>query len=100
MQMLLKIEANEIDFVPELTYYNNVHWKLKKPFMGFTHFVEKYDDVYDTPDYLFGNIKDGEFVELLRGEGARGIDDIYVGFGGVWFDVYINVPEQYFVGVA
>jgi len=96
MQMLLKIEANEITYLEHLSYYNNICYELKKPFMGLTHFIEKYDDVNMCPDCIFGVVVNGKFKEMLHGEMDRGIDEVYKGFGGVWYNVYVNYPQQYF----
>lgn len=54
MEMHIRIEANEIELDSEHTYYNNICWRLKKPLMGVSHFVEHYDDVNDVPDCYFG----------------------------------------------
>ncbi len=96
MLFFFKIEANEISKVDEHTYYNNICWKLKKPCLGITHFIEHYDDVSDCPDCFLGVIEDDNFKCKMIGEMSRGIDETYVGFGGVYFDVYVHSPEVYF----
>ena len=94
MQMLFKIEVNEITYLEHFSYYNNICYELKKPFMGLTHFVEKYDDVSICPDCIFGVIVNGEFKEMLHGEMDAPIENTTT--GGIWYNVYVNYPQQYF----
>lgn len=85
MEILLRIQANEIEAVPELTVYNSIMWKFVTPQLGLTHFKELYDDVNDYPIYHFGTLNDfGQFVYR-------------VGFGGVWLEVTVQRPDLSFV---
>lgn len=92
MQVQFKIAMNEIEYCPELSYYNNIVWKFKyQQKTGLTHFIEKYDDVSVNPDYKFGYYKKDEFIVCESGEGNP-IDKDDVGFGGryVVVDIFFH----------
>jgi hypothetical protein len=87
MELHFKIEANEILYDYKNSHYNNVCWELKKPIGNITHFIEHYDDVYQTPECIFGNIMDADFLPLIYGDFDRAIEEETLGFGGIWYDV-------------
>ena len=94
MRVYFEVEANEIEKVPELTYYNNIMWKFTKHNkLGITHFVEKYDDVNDYPFYELGTLVDGTFECLATGEGDP-IPKDKIGFGGVFTQILMYYPEH------
>ena len=91
MKTILRIEANEIEKVESMTFYNHIMWKIKsRNGYGFTHMREVYDDVSDYPDYTFGAItnngKEDIFMPFASGEGDPVPVD-KIGYGGVWIDV-------------
>jgi len=95
MRVYFEVEANEIEKVPELTYYNNIMWKFTKPNkLGITHFVEHYDDVNDWPSYNLGVLVAGEFKCLGTGEG-KPIPEDKIGFGGVFTQIMVYYPENF-----
>lgn len=94
MQLIIKVEANEIRKVDEMTYYNHIVWELTRhDKMGITHIKEIYDDVSDYPRYELGIVLDGKFKTLLAGEGdPMPVKDL--GFGGVWTEIGIyTLPD-------
>lgn len=90
MQVVLKIEANEIVAVNELSYYNHAVYRLKKtnPY-GVTHLVEIYDDVCDYPDYELGTLEDGKLKITMGGEGDP-VPTEDLGCGGVWISITLH----------
>jgi len=96
MKIKLEFEANEIEKVSRLTYYNNVMWKfIRHNELGLTHFKEIYDDVSDYPRYEFYIMNDGKFKYIAGGDGDP-IPVESLGFGGVWISVDIHYPESLF----
>jgi hypothetical protein len=90
MRIHLKIEMTEISHCEALTHYNYIVWKLHtRNALGITHFIEKYDDVSDSPDYALGTYVNDEFVTKAQGYG----DSIYnnnLGIGGIVLDICIE----------
>jgi hypothetical protein len=90
MEIYVKIEMNEIIFCKGLSHYNYLVWKLhSKNALGITHFIEKYDDVSDDPEYTLGTYVNDEFVVKAQGYG----DSIYnknLGIGGIFVDICIE----------
>lgn len=94
MEVCMRIEANEIEQVKELTYYNNVMWKFIRPNrLGITHFNEKFDDICENyVRYEFGILEEGKFKYMFDGEG-KCIPEKEIGCGGIWTEVHISYPE-------
>lgn len=94
MEVYFKFEANEIEKVDSLSYYNYSMWRLKRQNgFGISHFIEKYDDVCDSPTYEFGIMDDGGFTCYASGEGDPVPED-KIGCGGVWTEVRLHYPES------
>lgn len=90
MRMHLKIEMNEISHCEALTHYNSIVWKLhSRNDLGITHFIEKYDDVSDSPDYALGTYFNDKFVVKAQGYGDS-IYDTNLGIGGIFVDICIE----------
>lgn len=95
MDIVFKIEMNEIEKDLLLTHYNNIVWKLLKtnPF-GFTHVIEKYDDVNDDPTYFFCIIdKSDKLNRMETGYGDPIIEDD-LGFGGRFVSIDMNINSS------
>lgn len=89
MRNIVEFEANEIAHEPQLSVYNRAVYKLLKPTPVWTHLVEKYDDVSETPDYQLGRYENGEFVVKAVGYGQE-IPTEKLGFGGVWISITLE----------
>jgi hypothetical protein len=92
MNVYFEYEANEIE--PEL-YHNCDIWKFTRPnIFGITHFMEKYNEVDNHTDYLFGIINDElfGFEEWISGEGESVPEKRC---GGVFVKVLIDVGNLF-----
>jgi hypothetical protein len=95
MQLIIKIAMNEIVLDPEFTAtYNHLCYKFTgRTLFGFTHVVEKYDDVNDNPIYEFRGQKGPcAFVHLASGCGDP-IPAGQLGFSRVYVEVTLESPN-------
>ena len=88
MKVLLQVESNEIEYVKELSSYNNLIWKFKTPKTGFTHMREIYDDVSEWPSTSLGKIIEGGFWIKYSGE-SDGVDADKIGCGGHFTNIHL-----------
>lgn len=88
MKILISIEANEIEHVPERSLPDNVFWKMTKSNdLGFTHFVEcERGDLEKT--YILGKLVNDCFIGMFYGYGKE-IPTENLGVGNVFTDIRI-----------
>lgn len=89
MRTIVEFEANEIVHDAKLSVYNRIVYQLLKPTDKWTHLMEKYDDMSETPEFQLGRYENGEWMVKAGGYGEE-IPHEKLGRGGVWFPITIE----------